>query len=330
MKIQSHAIRFNKEQGLEILDQTQLPFREQWVQVGELDQMCEAIQSLRVRGAPLIGVAAALCLGQLALKGRSKAELLGAADRLREARPTAVNLMWAIDAMKKVIEADAGAESILQRAVDWYEDDVLLCDRMAEHGQKYLPESGQVLTHCNTGALATAGRGTALGVFARAHEKGRPLHVYVDETRPLLQGARLTAFELEKLGISHTLICDNMAASLMSQKKIDAVFVGADRIALNGDFANKIGTYSLAVLARYHQLPFYVVAPETTRDRSCKDGSEIPIEIRPNYEVRGASSYGQSLQWASEKSPCFNPAFDVTPASLVTAYIFDTGVELKN
>ncbi|OFZ80758.1 MAG: S-methyl-5-thioribose-1-phosphate isomerase [Bdellovibrionales bacterium RIFOXYD1_FULL_55_31] len=196
-----------------------------------------------------------------------------------------------------------------------------LCEAMAEHGSALIQDGDSILTHCNTGGLATAGIGTALGVIRRAHEQGKRLHVYVDETRPLFQGARLTAWELQKLGIPYTLICDNMAASLMGQGKVSRIFVGADRIARNGDAANKIGTYSLAVQAAYHRIPFYVVAPRTTLDEKCATGKDIPIEERAPDEVRG----GHSPKFA----PVYNPAFDVTPRTLITELILDSGL-MKN
>ena len=325
MNLESLAIRYSKSTGLEVLDQTLLPFSERWLSVNEVDSMKNAIQQLSVRGAPLIGVAAALCLGQMALDGATTSQLLKAAESLRSSRPTAVNLMWAIDAMKQVIQETKSPSAIWDRALKWYQEDQELCEQMAIHGLQFIPESGRVLTHCNTGGLATAGIGTALGVFAKAHQSGRALHVYVDETRPLLQGARLTAYELKKLGIEYTLICDHMSAGLMAQGQVDAVFVGADRIAKNGDFANKIGTYSLAILARYHHIPFYVVAPETTRDPNCNSGAEIPIEMRKPEEVRGYAGLSQ-CSWAEDSTPVYNPAFDVTPAHLVTAWIYDSGV----
>ncbi len=292
---------------LEILDQTLLPHEERWIVVSSPQEMIHEIQRLAVRGAPLIGVAAALSLA--AYRGSDWAQK---AQALREARPTAVNLMNAIDRMLAGGQAKADAT-----ADDLFHEDVELCRRMAERGAALVREGDQILTHCNTGGLATVGVGTALGVIRVAHEQGKKIHVWVDETRPLLQGARLTAWELGRLGIPHTLICDNMAAFLMAQGKVNRVFVGADRIAVNGDFANKIGTYSLAVNARHHGVPFHVVAPETTRDPKCPSGREIPVEQRDPEEVRAGKSPRGVKVW--------NPAFDVTPRTLITSIILDSG-----
>ncbi|MBY0384916.1 S-methyl-5-thioribose-1-phosphate isomerase, partial [bacterium] len=202
-------------------------------------------------------------------------------------------------------------------------EDVDLCEKMSSCASQMIADGDGVLTHCNTGGLATVGIGTALGAITKACQQNKKIHVYVDETRPLLQGARLTAWELEQLKIPHTLICDNMAGYLMSQGKIQKAFVGTDRIALNGDFANKVGTYSVAVLCHYHKIPFYVVAPSTTVDKNCKTGKDIPIEERKAFEVRGVEGSFGSVQWASSASPVYNPAFDVTPVDLVTGIIID-------
>ena len=212
---------------------------------------------------------------------------------------------------------------IISEAENIFEEDQQLCKKMGENGAKFIEDGNSILTHCNTGGLATAGIGTALGVIRTASEQGKKIHVYVDETRPLLQGARLTTWELEKLNIPYTLICDNMAAQLMAKKKIQKIFVGADRIAANGDFANKIGTYSLAVLAKFHQIPFFTVAPYSTIDLHCPNGSEIPIEERKSGEVLG---YLDEVQWAPKRAFVHNPAFDVTPVHLVTAIITDEGI----
>ena len=197
---------------------------------------------------------------------------------------------------------------------------------MSEHGAALVVHGDRILTHCNTGGLATAGVGTAVGVITTAHRQSKRIQVWVDETRPLLQGARLTAWEMEQAGVPYRLICDNMAAGLMAAGEVDRVFVGADRIAVNGDFANKVGTYSLAVLAFYHQVPFYVVAPHTTVDTACANGDGIPIEQRAPDEVRGAAGSFGACIWSPPRAPVFTPAFDVTPARLVTGWVFDTGV----
>ncbi len=297
---------------LEILDQTLLPQEELWLAADSPEEMVSHIKRLAVRGAPLIGVAAALSLGVYSVKEKNKTKLLAAADLLREARPTAVNLMHAMDRMKKRIAMDA---DLSEEAAAIFSEDVLLCDAMAERGARYIQDGDSVLTHCNTGGLATAGVGTALGVIRKAWEQGKKIHVYVDETRPLLQGARLTAWELGKLGIPYTLICDNMAAALMAKGKIQNVFVGSDRIAKNGDVANKIGTYSVAVIANFHKIPFYVVAPSTTLDLKCLTGKDIPIEEREAAEVRSGKSPLEAKVW--------NPAFDVTPRELIRAIILE-------
>lgn len=314
----SLALRFT-ETKFEILDQTLLPHVEKWIAIESTEQMIEAIKMLRVRGAPLIGVAAALQVAQAALQGFTKTELLKKAQALYEARPTAVNLMNCIDRMKSVIEkTGADKNQILQTAVDIFNEDVKLCDRIASFGAELIQDGDQILTHCNTGGLATVGVGTALGVILKAHQQGKKIHVWVDETRPLLQGGRLTTWELQKHKIPMTLITDNMAAHLMSEGKITKAIVGSDRIAQNGDFANKIGTYSVAVNCKFHNIPFYVAAPFTTVDFNCVSGKNIPIEQRAASEVIST--------WAPLLSNVYNPSFDVTPASLTTGWIMDTGV----
>jgi methylthioribose-1-phosphate isomerase len=304
---------------LEVLDQTRLPREEHWIESRSPAEMVELIRRLAVRGAPLIGVAAAMELARYAEEGASAEKLVEAAKLLRAARPTAVNLMAAVD--RVVLErprAELSRENVVRSAEELFDEDVALCERMASHGEPLISDGDSILTHCNAGALATAGIGTAIGVIRKAHDRGKRIHVYVDETRPLLQGARLTAWELGKLGIRHTLICDNMAAWLMSQGKIQKVFVGSDRIARNGDAANKIGTYGVAVLAKHHGIPFYVVAPRTTVDEKCPTGREIPVEQRDPREVL--------RDWAPADCPAFNPAFDVTPRELITALVLDTGL----
>ncbi len=313
----SLALRFT-ETKFEILDQTLLPHVEKWIVIESTEQMIEAIKMLRVRGAPLIGVAAALQVAQAALQGFTKTELLQKAQALYEARPTAVNLMNCIDRMKTVIEAGSDKNQILQAAVEIFNEDVKLCDRIASFGAELIQDGDQILTHCNTGGLATVGVGTALGVILKAHQQGKKIHVWVDETRPLLQGGRLTTWELQKHKIPMTLITDNMAAHLMSEGQITKAIVGSDRIAQNGDFANKIGTYSVAVNCKFHNIPFYVAAPFTTVDFNCVSGKNIPIEQRAASEVIST--------WAPAQSKVYNPSFDVTPASLTTGWIMDTGV----
>ncbi len=306
-----------KDNRLWILDQTQLPHKETWIESRDVTSMVKIIRALSVRGAPLIGVAAALQAGFLAETGCTPPEFESALEDLHKARPTAVNLMNAIARLRKVFLSDGlGAVPLEAEAI--CREDVILCQRIAKNGSSILRIGDRVLTHCNTGGLATAGLGTALGVIIHSHRSGLNLHVIVDETRPLLQGGRLTTWELEKNKIPYTLICDNMAAGMMQKGQVDKVLVGSDRIARNGDFANKVGTYSLAVLCKHHGLPFYVVAPQTTVDPECTSGADIPIEERGAGEVQGT--------WAPLTSPVWNPAFDVTPAELVTAWILDRGV----
>lgn len=317
---------------LTLLDQQMLPGEERWIECRSLETMTGAIQSLKVRGAPAIGIAAVLFLASHTLEGARREDVMTMSAALRVSRPTAVNLMNYLDRIDRLLAepGESWRNRLCGEAQSIFEEDVALCESIARNGAALLPRRAQVLTHCNTGGLATAGRGTALGVITRAHEEGREIHVWVDETRPLLQGARLTAWELGKSGIPHTLICDNAAGMLMQAGRVDCVLVGADRIAMNGDFANKIGTYSLAVLARHHGIPFYVAAPETTLDIQCANGAAIPIEERRAEEVRGLPGHLRQPASApaagSGVTPVFNPAFDVTPAALVNGWIFDTGV----
>lgn len=298
-----------------LLDQQLLPREEKWLEIRDPDQMIAAIRALKVRGAPLIGVAAAAALAKFAENGAGANAVREAGRALREARPTAVNLMTAMDRM--LAEFDRGG-NLSETAERIFDEDVLLCERMSENGAALIEDGDGILTHCNTGGLATAGIGTALGAIRKAHETGKRVHVFVDETRPLLQGARLTCWELKKLEIPHTLICDNMAAALMRAGRVRKIFVGADRIAANGDFANKVGTYGVAVLARHHGIAFHPVAPRTTVDLACPTGDDIPIEQRQAVEVSGDAAPAGVSAW--------NPAFDVTPAALVSALVLDSGV----
>ena len=298
-----------------VLDQTQLPDTEGWLDGSEPEAMIALIKRLAVRGAPLIGVAAAACLATFAHRGASAAEYAAACAALRRARPTAVNLAWAMDRMKRAADPMAEAQAI-------FAEDVCLCEAMAGHGAALIQDGEGILTHCNTGGLATAGIGTALGVIRRAFEQGKRVHVYADETRPLLQGGRLTTWELTKLRIPSTLITDSMAPLLLRDGRVQRVLVGSDRIAANGDFANKVGTYGLAVQARYHGVPFHPVAPFSTVDLACPNSAAIPIEERDPAEVRG---FGP-LRWAPQGMPAWNPSFDVTPVELVTSLVLDRGV----
>ncbi|MGZ3723798.1 MAG: S-methyl-5-thioribose-1-phosphate isomerase [Bdellovibrionales bacterium] len=312
-------------QGLRVLDQTLLPLHEVWLESKDPAAMIQIIKELKVRGAPLIGVAAALQLAKYIEDGADDQSFETALFALREARPTAVNLMNALDRMLHVWK-DQGLQAAALEAEKICSEDVRLCQNMAAHGAELIHDGDTILTHCNTGGLATVGIGTALGAVIQASLQGKKIHVYVDETRPLLQGARLTAWELSQNKIPYTLICDNMAASLMLKGKVDKVLVGSDRIAVNGDFANKIGTYNLAVLCKFHSVPFYVVAPQTTVDENCKHGAEIPVEERADHEVRGARGSFGHVDWSAKDAKVWNPAFDVTPESLVSAWVLDRGV----
>jgi methylthioribose-1-phosphate isomerase len=323
-------------EGVRFIDQTRLPLEESYVLATTYEQVADAVVTMVVRGAPAIGVSAAygIALGARASKAESAAQFAPEFDkicaRLAGTRPTAVNLFWAIDRMKglfaKLLAAGAGMaevkEKILAEAHAMYEEDIDACKAMGAHGAALLPDSGGVLTHCNAGALATCGYGTALGVIRAAVERGKKLHVYADETRPFLQGARLTAWELMADGIPTTVICDNMAASLMRAGKINAVVVGADRIAANGDTANKIGTYNVAILAKEHGIPFYVAAPWSTIDLKTATGDAIPIEERPHVEV----THHAGRQLTPNGVGICNPAFDVTPARYISAIITERGV----
>jgi len=318
-----------------MIDQTLLPTCEQIIDVTTVTDLCEAIRMLRVRGAPAIGCAAACGVAMAA--GRStagdlaalQAELRQVIADLAATRPTAVNLFWALERMRGIVETgdDAAAlkAALEAEARAIVSDDLDRCHRMGHHGAELIPAGARILTHCNAGALATAGYGTALGVIRAAAEQGKVARVYADETRPLLQGARLTAWELCRAGIPCTVICDNMSASLMARGEIDCVVLGADRIAANGDFANKIGTYGVAVLARHHGIPFYVAAPISTVDYALASGAGIPIEQRDPSEVAELGHFARCPVVPAEAS-IYNPAFDVTPAELVTAIITEEGV----
>jgi len=317
---------------MEIVDQSQLPGKIAIVRMETLEDVVDAIRTLKIRGAPAIGIAAGygvvVGVRNLARNGKLSSDAIeDVLRRLAASRPTAVNLPWALERMRKVVGAvglrdgNVLVDALLREAIAIHEEDKELCRKISAYGTELIPEGG-VLTHCHAGALATGGIGTAVGVIRTAHEMRKSVHVYADETRPLLQGARLTAWELVQLGVPVTLICDNMAASLMASGKIQSVIVGADRIASNGDTANKIGTYSVAVLAKYHGIPFFVAAPYSTIDTTLKSGAEIPIEQRDSNEVRGF----RDQLWAPENVPVWNPAFDVTPAELITAIVTESGV----
>ena len=323
-------------EGVNFIDQTKLPLDESYVLAATYEDVAVVIETMVVRGAPAIGVSAAYGVALGAIKSDAKTaeefapEFERICARLAGTRPTAVNLFWAIDRTKKLFgelrSADASMDEVRERflaeAHAMYEEDIASCKAMGALGGEMLPDEGGVLTHCNAGALATAGYGTALGVIRSAVEMGKKIHVYADETRPFLQGARLTAWELMEDGIPTTVICDNMAASLMKAGKIKAVVVGADRIAANGDFANKIGTYNVAILAKEHGIPFYCAAPWSTIDTATPDGDAIPIEERSAKEV----THHGGKQLTPHGVGICNPAFDVTPAKYVTAIITEKGV----
>jgi methylthioribose-1-phosphate isomerase len=309
-----------KKDVVRLLDQKRLPGEEVWLELDSSGAVAAAIKDLTVRGAPAIGVAAAYGLAVDARRGAGVSELREAAERLAHARPTAVNLAWAVRRMGRRI--GLGPDVLLAEAHAIRDEDEAACRRIGALGAPLLPPAARVLTHCNAGALATAGYGTALGVVRAAVEAGNAVSVYADETRPFLQGARLTAWELHRDGIPVTVLTDGMAGWLMARGEIACVVVGADRIAANGDVANKIGTYALAVLAAHHHLPFYVAAPWSTVDLDTPDGAAIPIEERGTDEV--VTIAGQRI--APAGVPARYPAFDVTPEALVTAIITERGV----
>jgi len=313
-----------KDGRVVILDQTRLPQEEHYLTYDRVDQIADAIRTLQVRGAPLIGLAAAYAIA-LAARGEGEdltARVAHAADLLRATRPTARNLFWAIDRMVSRAEQGASASDLLDEARAIHREDAETCRRIGEHGSALVPEGATVLTICNAGALATGGDGTALGVIRAARAAGNPVEVLACETRPLLQGARLTLWELMRDEIPATLITDSMAGACMQRGMIDIVITGADRIARNGDTANKIGTYGLAVLAHHHGIPFYVAAPMSTVDLSLASGSQIPIEERRPEEVLGFAG----IPTAPKGAHALNPAFDVTPAQLITGIITERGV----
>lgn len=317
-----------------LIDQTLLPSQLEYRNCRTPEQIWEAIRTLRVRGAPAIGIAGAmgLVLGLQDVSGGRDAyfgRLREVSDYLRTSRPTAVNLFWALDRMERVAselpavgDPTAWTERLRQEAVAIEEEDRQMCRAIGLCGAALIGEGHGVLTHCNAGGLATADYGTALAVMFAAAEQGRQFSVFADETRPLLQGARLTAWELQQHGIDVTLICDNMAAQVMRERRIQLVVVGADRIAANGDTANKIGTYSVAVLAKAHGIPFYVAAPSSTFDLTLANGEGIPIEQRPATEV----THGFGKQTAPDGVKVYNPAFDVTPADLIAGIITERGL----
>ncbi|HEX9653505.1 MAG TPA: S-methyl-5-thioribose-1-phosphate isomerase [bacterium] len=319
---------------VQMIDQTRLPLELVYLDISDVEVLAEAIKKLRVRGAPAIGIAGAfgVILGVQNFQGEDQAAffklLQQTADYLSTTRPTAVNLSWAVQRMKRVAEENHNLsvpdikKRLLQEALTIWEEDRQTCRKLAEHGAQLIRDGFRILTHCNTGALATADYGTALGVVFTAKAQGKKVCVFADETRPLLQGARLNVWELMNEGIDVTLITDNTAAFVMQQRKVDCAIVGADRIAANGDTANKIGTYGVAVLAEKHGIPFYVAAPYSTIDFNIKNGSQIPIEERAPEEV----TEGFGKRTAPPNTKVYSPAFDLTPHQLITAIITEHGV----
>jgi methylthioribose-1-phosphate isomerase len=330
--MRTRAFEWAPSSRLRLLDQTLLPGEERWIEVDSVDGIVEAIRALRVRGAPAIGITAAMCLVAAMRnvtagpRGAFLALIERSAATIQAARPTAVNLGWAMERMvRRARAAPGGGQEILAalaaEAQAIGDEDADSCSKIAEHGQQLLKPafagSGavNVLTHCNTGFLATGGIGTALGIVHLAAERGTKVHVWVDETRPLLQGSRLTAWELKRAGIPHTVIADGAAAGLMARRRVDLCLVGADRVARNGDVANKLGTYPLALAAKRHGVSFYSVAPSSSFDPNCASGDAIPIEERSAAELAVPTG-----------SAVYNPAFDVTPAELITGYVTERGI----
>ncbi len=338
LKAVTHAqnIRYDKAaEALYIIDQSLLPGEEREIRLQTLDEMVEAIRKLRVRGAPAIGICAAYCLYVLARSIEAEdpaafqARLRECAARLNASRPTAVNLSWALGEMERTAATylndsrPALLEALYQKAVEIHEDDIAKCRAISEYGLSLLKEGDGVLTHCNAGPLATSRYGTAQGPFFLAAERGMNLRVFADETRPLLQGARLTSYELHRAGVDVTLICDNMASMVMKNGWVQACFVGCDRVAANGDTANKIGTSGVAVLAKHYGIPVYVLGPTSTVDLRCPDGDHIPIELRDPEEIK-TLWYEKPMALPGVK--CYNPSFDVTDHTLITGIVTEKGI----
>ncbi len=319
------AVEF-KDGQLVLIDQTKLPLQEEFIVTDDLERIAIAIERLEVRGAPAIGVAAAYAIA-LCFKDRREiksSEFYNAYNRLAATRPTAVNLFWALDEMKNIFEKHLGHEELnkilLRKALEIHNEDIQMCESIAENGLQIFTKPSRVLTHCNAGALATGGGGTAVNVISRGYKEKLVSHVYVDETRPLLQGSRLTAYELDQFGIPFSINTDSTAAFIMKQNMIDLAVVGADRIAANGDTANKIGTYNIAVLCKYHNIPFYVAAPRSTIDMNCKSGDDIKIEERKTSEVTAI----KGVPITRSDYAVYSPAFDVTPAELISGIITES------
>ena len=334
----THAqnIRYDKQaEALYIIDQTLLPGEEREIRLTTLDEMVEAIRALRVRGAPAIGICAGYCMYLLARDAWTEdrqaflRKLTEDGEALNASRPTAVNLSWAIGEMMAVARArlqeprEALLDALYQKAVAIHEDDIAKCKAISEYGLSLLKEGDGVLTHCNAGPLATSRYGTAQGPFLLAAERGMHIRVFADETRPLLQGARLTSYELQRAGVDVTLICDNMASIVMRNGWVQACFVGCDRIAANGDTANKIGTSGVAILARHYGIPVYVLGPTSTIDMNCPDGDHIPIELRDPEEIK---TLWYEKPMALPEVKCYNPSFDVTDHDLIAGIVTEKGI----
>ena len=338
IKAVTHAqnIRYDKAaEALYIIDQTLLPIEEKEIRLTTLDEMVEAIRALRVRGAPAIGICAGYCMYVLARDAWTEdrqtflRKLTEAGETLNASRPTAVNLSWAIGEMMAVARArlqeprEALLDALYQKAVAIHEDDIAKCKAISEYGLSLLKEGDGVLTHCNAGPLATSRYGTAQGPFLLAAERGMHIRVFADETRPLLQGARLTSYELQRAGVDVTLICDNMASIVMKNGWVQACFVGCDRIAANGDTANKIGTSGVAILAKHYGIPVYVLGPTSTIDMNCPDGDHIPIELRDPEEIK---TLWYEKPMALPEVKCYNPSFDVTDHDLIAGIVTEKGI----
>jgi methylthioribose-1-phosphate isomerase len=319
-----------KENKLFLIDQTKLPFSEDYIETDDYDRIAQAIERLEVRGAPAIGIAAAygIALASRNFSGDREKDFGIVYNRFFRTRPTAVNLFWALDRVRKVFEEYKNREELSERllteARKIHSEDLDMCEKIARNGFEIFKEPSNVLTHCNTGRLATGGEGTAFNIILNAFHNGMINHVYVDETRPLLQGSRLTAFELNKSGIPFSINTDSTAAVLMQKGKVDCVVVGSDRIALNGDIANKVGTYNLAVLCNYHHIPFYVAAPSSTIDGSCQNGNKIKIEFRDKSELNTMRNVPITLN----KYEAYSPAFDITPNNLISGIITEIKLHL--
>ena len=324
-----YSIKF-EDNNLFLLDQTKLPLAEEYIKTDDYERIAIAIERLEVRGAPAIGISASYAIA-LAFKYEptNRNEHFDIVyNRLKETRPTAVNLFWALERMKQKYSANNSVKDIytilVAESKAIHDEDINMCDEIGKNGSQIFKKISNVLTHCNTGKLATGGNGTAFSVIEYAFNNGMVKHVFADETRPLLQGSRLTSFELEKSGIPFSINTDSTAAFLMQKGKIDIVITGADRIALNGDSANKIGTYNLAVLCNYHNIPFYIAAPTSTVDLNCKTGDDIKIEFRGKEEINSFNN----VKITSEAYEVYSPAFDVTPNSLITGIITERALHL--